>query len=135
MNGTPNHLLVNKVLDYPIEHFIEYTAMVYNELVKRGYNVTSWHKFDDWLHKWPDGTTKHFTKVLFEGWHDDRYLLQCFYNLQEKYDCGGIPEDEWGKIARYIQETEFKRQMAKYLEGVYESMKEAKKVDEQWMKN
>ena len=32
---------------------------------------------------------------LFAGWHDDRYLLQCYYNLQEKFDCGGITEDEW----------------------------------------
>lgn len=27
--------------------------------------------------------------------HNERYLKQCLYNLQEKYDCGGISEDEW----------------------------------------
>lgn len=26
-------------------------------------------------------------------WHNDRYFLQCFYNLQEKHDCGGITEN------------------------------------------
>ena len=36
--------------------------------------------------------------TLYEGWHNDRYLAQCYYNLQEKYDCGGITEDEWQKI-------------------------------------
>ena len=35
---------------------------------------------------------------LFHGWHNDRYLTQCFYNLQEKYDRGGITQEEWDKI-------------------------------------
>lgn len=29
---------------------------------------------------------------------DDRYLKQNLYNLQEKYDCGGISEDDWDNI-------------------------------------
>ena len=29
---------------------------------------------------------------------NDRYLKQCLYNLQEKYDCGGINKDDWIKI-------------------------------------
>ena len=29
---------------------------------------------------------------------NDRYLTQCYYNLQEKYDRGGIPEAEWQKV-------------------------------------
>ena len=37
---------------------------------------------------------------LFNGWHyrNDRYLVQCLYNLQEKYDCGGVTFDEWDNI-------------------------------------
>ena len=34
-------------------------------------------------------------KELYHDWHNERYLLQCLANLSEKYDCGGIPEDEW----------------------------------------
>lgn len=31
--------------------------------------------------------------------HNDRYLKQCYYNLQEKYDRGIITEEEeWQKI-------------------------------------
>lgn len=32
---------------------------------------------------------------VFECWHNERYLLQCFYNLQEKYDCGGMSKIEY----------------------------------------
>ena len=36
--------------------------------------------------------------IIFGDWHNDRYLMQCYYNLQEKHDCGGISDDEWQKI-------------------------------------
>ena len=42
------------------------------------------------------------TDKMFEGWHDDRYLMQCYYNLQEKFDCGGIIFDEWKMIERKV---------------------------------
>ena len=38
-NGTPNHLLVNFVLDYPFDHFISYTKLVREEMTKRGYRT------------------------------------------------------------------------------------------------
>ena len=30
--------------------------------------------------------------------HNNRYLIQCFYNLQEKYDRGMITDEEYSKI-------------------------------------
>ena len=39
VNGTPNHLLVNKILNYPIQHFITYSYLVANEMYRRGYKV------------------------------------------------------------------------------------------------
>lgn len=38
---------------------------------------------------------------LFPGWHNDRYLEQCYFNLEEKYDCGGVDE-EWFKKVQNI---------------------------------
>lgn len=102
VNGTPNHILVNKILDYPSEHFYGYAAQVYAEMKCRGYQC-DWDKFKRWTNKWPDVTPIHNEGRIFEDWHNDRYLNQCFYNLQEKYDCGGIPEDEWQKIASICQ--------------------------------
>ena len=31
-NGTPNHILVNKIMDYPIEHFYRYTSDISDEI-------------------------------------------------------------------------------------------------------
>lgn len=35
--------------------------------------------------------------------HNKRYLTQCYYNLQEKYDRGIITKDEWLKIEEVIK--------------------------------
>lgn len=95
--GTPNHILVNKILNYPICNFSSYARLVIDEMRKRGYKVSDYaentfgyyihiagEKLDDFnfnsnLH--PD--------YIFSDWHNDRYYVQCFFNLQEKYDCGG----------------------------------------------
>lgn len=97
VNGTPNHLLVNKIMDYPDIHFREYSYLVYREMLKRRYKVnkecfTKYYTFYRYL-PWKD---------IFSNWHTDRYLIQCYHNLQEKYDCGGIPEDEWYKIEKFM---------------------------------
>ena len=83
--GTPNHLLVNKVVDYPISEFCDYCNIVLKEMLKRGYSVTS--KAINGLEKNIDlYVDSHVNTNIFFNWHDDRYLKQCLYNLQEKYD-------------------------------------------------
>ena len=104
-DGTLNHVLVNKVKDYSSLHFVTYTAMVYNEMKRRGFKVQvrafTQHLNDDDFRV----TAKSFNHFhLFEGWHNDRYLMQCYYNLQEKYDCGGISEDEWQRIEVFMRD-------------------------------
>ena len=39
---------------------------------------------------------------IFPMWHNDRYLRQCYYNLQEKYDYGGITDAEWIAIVGHL---------------------------------
>lgn len=34
--------------------------------------------------------------------HNNRYLLQCYYNLQEQYDRGIIDELEWNRIKETV---------------------------------
>lgn len=97
---TPNHILVNKIMCFPQWHFSAYAIMVAKEMENRGYRVDR-YKFFKWFDKWNDGTIKTHDitcKEIFYGWHDLRYLRQCYYNLQEKYDCGGINKDEWDAI-------------------------------------
>ena len=104
LKGTPNHLLVNKVADYPMEHFATYCYMVNWWLKKRGYSpsVSTEEAIMDYtgLNLFPYGPED----LLFNNWHNDRYLYQCLSNLEEKFDCGGIPQDEWSAIDNYICE-------------------------------
>ena len=94
--GTPNHILVNKVCDYPREHFISYALYVRQEMTRRGYRTMDsvWNKI--YCTRESDYGEMEFVplKDLFPGWHNDRYLEQCYFNLEEKYDCGGV-EQEW----------------------------------------
>ena len=111
--GTPNHLLVNKVMEFHAFHFWNYCSLIGEEFKKRGYEISekSFEKFKDNFFK---GFEKDFrtlcvstnTNIAFEelffNWHNERYLKQCLFNLQEKYDCGGIPEEEWKIIENHF---------------------------------
>ena len=98
--GTPNHILVNKVLEYPQVHFIVYTNRILKEMSKRSYKVNqrSYERFADNMNKsidyFPEGGIIK-VKDLFKDWHNDRYYEQCFRNLQEKYDCGMFDKKEY----------------------------------------
>ena len=102
-HGTPNHILVNKVLDYPILHFITYTNGVLKELSKRGYSIkeSTYKEFVNKCNKNiqcfnnTSSIVLSSRQMLYNQWHTTRYLKQCLYNLQEKYDCDGITDDEW----------------------------------------
>lgn len=97
--GTPNHLLVNRIMDYPIEHFFRYGIRIVNEMERRGYKVNL-YKFTRWFYKL---SAEREYEDIFNTWHNDRYLKQCYYNLQEKYDCGGITQAEWDTLQHIIK--------------------------------
>lgn len=97
-NGTPNHLLVNKIMQYDIMHFIRYASQVAYHMVNRGYKI-DFDKFEKYFQEeicFGNGEVS--MKDVFPYWHNNRYLIQCLFNLQEKYDCDGIDEDEWHRI-------------------------------------
>lgn len=99
--GTPNHLLVNKVMDYPISHFWNYAVLVVDEMQQRGYKVT-FSKFTDYF-QWV--IINYVPKnEIFADWHTDRYMNQCLMNLQEKFDCDGIGIIEYEKIIAFQNE-------------------------------
>lgn len=97
VNGTPNHILVNKIMDYPLSHFEAYSMWIYHEMQNRGYKVNK-NRFYKWFPNIDKQVIAYYE--MFSDWHNDRYLTQCYYNLQEKRDCGGIPDDEWNKVAQ-----------------------------------
>lgn len=96
--GTPNHILVNKIMDYGLWNFISYAYLVRAEMTKRGYKTMDkvWDKICSVDNEYDN--TIYPIDCLYRGWHNDRYFEQCYHNLQEKYDCGGIREEDWSKI-------------------------------------
>lgn len=38
--------------------------------------------------------------VIFENYHNDRYLKQCYYMFEEKLDCGMLTENEFIPISK-----------------------------------
>ena len=55
-------------------------------MIKRGIKIKNWDNFYNYF----DKPTSEYLEVNdpFPNHHNNRYLLQCFYNLQEKYDRG-----------------------------------------------
>ena len=95
--GTPNHILVNKIMDYPMDHFITYAAAVRAEMTSRGYRTMNsvWDK----ITKVADGDyTILPIEEIYPEWMNEEYLAICYYNLKEKYVCGGIKEEEFKHI-------------------------------------
>lgn len=105
-NGTPNHILVNQILEYPIINIYKYVDLVREEMKRRGYNVF-YESYSNCVDNLRSGQKYFFSGImvgnyLFDDWMNDRYLIQCYYNLQEKYDCGGLTDDEWHKIDTFV---------------------------------
>lgn len=100
------HILVNFIYEYPKKDLLLYSLKVILTMQRRGYNINLKNFIDYFLIK----DYKEMQKILlsnaktFVKKMSKRYLLQCYYNLQEKYDCGGITEKEWNKINQRFYE-------------------------------
>lgn len=99
--GTPGHVLVNRIMDYPLGHLVAYADLVADEMRRRGYKVDV-TKFDRYIPELNIADYPGDRAAIFPGWHDDRYLKQCYYNLQEKADAGAIPPTEYWRVAFLI---------------------------------
>lgn len=95
--GTPNHILVNEVMKYPMNHFITYAAAVRAEMTRRGYRTMDsvWKKIcsvcDEDYNILP-------LNEIYQGWMNDEYFTICYYNLKEKWMRGGISDKDWENI-------------------------------------
>lgn len=100
--GTPNHILVNFVLDYDYDNFISYTAEVREEMTKRGYRTMNsvWEKIVNLKANW----VKLPHNEIYKEKMSKDYLTICYYNLYEKYLCGGIDGYDFGKIMQIKEE-------------------------------
>lgn len=100
------HILINFIYEYPKKDLLLYSLKVILTMQRRGYNINLKNFIDYFQIK----DYKEMQKILlsnaktFVKKMNERYLLQCYYNLQEKYDCGGITEKQWNKINQRFYE-------------------------------
>ena len=100
--GTLKHRLVSYVMDYDKSYFSFYTHCIKQEMYKR--NIKYQQKYIKEISDFSNGgySMGHYKE------HNDRYLKQCYYNLQEKYDRGIITQEEWEKIENEFNKKIFK---------------------------
>ena len=93
--GTLKHRLVSYVMDHDKSIFYWYTSKIAKEMNNR--NIKFQRKYFDEIQEF---CLKNRETISIGDYpeHNDRYLKQCYYNLQEKYDRGIISEEEFEKI-------------------------------------
>ncbi len=96
-DGTPNHLLVNRIMEYPIDDFLTYCLMVAREMERRGFRIT-----EESRNRIAALGTYRYVDYPFVGWHNIFYLRSNMANLWEKHFCGigksRITDEEWQRI-------------------------------------
>ena len=104
--GTLKHPLVSYVMNYDKLYFLRYVELVVNELNKR--KIKHQKKYYDELFDfcyYPFHIVELEEKDNFiYKEHNNRYLAQCYYNLEEKYDRGIITLEEKFKINEKLGE-------------------------------
>ena len=84
-----DHILINYIYEYDRVHLLAYSLLVIDEMNKRGIEVKSMDNFNKFFERTrllSIGSLQTFEP--FPQHHNHRYLLQCFANLQEKFDRG-----------------------------------------------
>lgn len=97
--GQTNHLLINRVMDYPKNSLTRYFCWyesLYHERYKKWINkCKEFVLFDDTPVDQREGG-------CFTGWHDKQYLRVCMANLYEKHYYGAgksrITNEEWQRL-------------------------------------
>lgn len=104
--GTTNHILINRVMEYPkndlVRYFVYYEALYHERYGK--WLPKQWEEFKAFDDTPPDKRSK----GVFMGWHTKEYLRVCVCNLYEKYRFGvgksKISQEEWEKVLQGYKE-------------------------------
>lgn len=96
------HILINFVYEHEKGELFTYSMLVIEEMNKRKYKVDLTN-FDNYFfdEQVDYGIPKEY---VFEDKMNKEYLKICYYNLLEKYRCGGITKEEWKKIEDLFKE-------------------------------
>lgn len=97
-----NHMLINKTYRYDLSHVKTYGLLLLQERKRRNYKTSE--VYSKMVMSLSDNTVS--MEELFKEWHNFKYKRQCYYNLEEKYDCDGVSEEEWQVFIKNCKEFE-----------------------------
>lgn len=94
--GTLKHRLVSYVMNHRKEIFYQYVEIIIWEMNRRGikYQKNFVQEIKDFCKEDINGLA---VSIRYPE-HNDRYLKQCLYNLEEKATRNIISKEEWLKI-------------------------------------
>lgn len=99
--GTLKHRLVSYIMNYNKIYFMNYILDVMAEMDKRKIKYQDKYHTEICNFCRDDLNSIGLNGNEYYPEHDSRYLKQCYYNLQEKYDRHIITAEEWDKIVDY----------------------------------
>lgn len=96
--GTLKHRLVSYVMDYDKKIFANYIILLINEMNFRNINYKQSYGIEIF-----DFCNCEIKPLIIDEYnhypeHNDRYLRECLYNLEEKFTRKIISKEEWQKI-------------------------------------
>lgn len=99
-----NHILINYIYEYPFVNLLSYSTMIMWEMRKRGFKVNKKNYSDFYGMLYADDEFPEAVEHPFKNHHNYRYLQQCFYNLQEKYDRGqkDFSKEQYDKLFEFF---------------------------------
>lgn len=129
----PKHILINYVYEYPKEDLMEYWIRLKHELKERKINVRSDRGFEYFGKEGKKifdhlcllrGQSENNRYNPFPNHHTNRYLLQCFYNLQEKYDRGQIDfsKRQYEKFLEFVKHEIMDSELVKTANNVFDNL-------------
>lgn len=104
--GKTNHLLINRVMEYPKNdlstYFYRY-MWIYYERYGKHISKDIRKEFENFAPAYRD-----LEEPIFEGWHNKEYLRICMSNLFEKHKYGvgksRISDTEWETLLKGYKE-------------------------------
>ena len=96
--GTLKHRLVSYVMDYNKGCFYKYVGYICDEMIKRDIKYKGRYFNEICYFCGIDIFNVGFWDFVEYKEHNDRYLKQCLYNLQEKTDRGIVSKEDWKRI-------------------------------------
>ena len=99
--GTTNHILINKVMEYPKEDLFRY-AVVYDAECLERYRKSIGEKIKREFVEFCPNRHSCLSYHIFKGWHTKEYLRSNMANLWEKHFMGvgksRNTDEEWKRL-------------------------------------